>query len=55
VILQRKLWNGQGIGVGLENDLLGYALGTRQPSAKDADTNQTYNGFQSAPPLFFQM
>jgi hypothetical protein len=53
VILQCKLWSGQGIGVGVENDLLGYALGTRQSSAKDADTDQTYNEFRNAPPSFF--
>jgi hypothetical protein len=55
VILQGKLWNGQGIRVGLEDGLLGYALGARQSSEKDADTNQAYNGFQSAPPFFFQI
>jgi hypothetical protein len=55
VILQCKLWSGQGVGVGLEDDLLGYALGARQSSAKDADTNQTYNEFRSAPPFFFQI
>jgi hypothetical protein len=55
VILQCKLWNGRGFGVGLEDGLLGYALGARQSSAKDADTNQTYNGFQGASPFFFQI
>ena len=42
-VLQRKLLNGQGFVVGLEDELSRDALGTSQFSPKDAGKNQDYN------------